>query len=106
MDEPVEKNILKECQKYAEWNLFQDDSLVRHPYTLSLDLYTTSLVSLSALGAISSSGKPSVYTVNEENLSIIIKDLKVILSSNQQLGSFLEIIPKLNQQDNTLQAKL
>lgn len=106
MDEPIEKKILKECQKYAEHNLFKDNSLVRHPYTLSLDLYTSSLVSLSTLGVIASFGKPSVYTINDENLSKVIKDLEVILSSSQQLGSFLDIIPKLNQQDNTLQAKL
>lgn len=106
MDEPGEKQILKECQRQVEFDLFQDESLVKHPYTLSLDLYSSTLVSLSALGTIKTSGKPLIYQIDKTILTKITNDIKIILSSYQQPGSFLDIITNFNQPDNTLQAKL
>ncbi|XP_015122459.1 dihydroxyacetone phosphate acyltransferase [Diachasma alloeum] len=107
MEGPTDKNILKESQRLAETLLFQDDSLVRHPYTLSLDLYLSTLVSLTSYGAIKSIPNQPNYEIDRSKISTIIRDLEKILLSREVPGSYLDIGPTLiHQDDNTLQAKL
>lgn len=106
MGERSEKPILKESQKRSEKLLFEEDSLVQHPYTLSLDLYRTTLVSLVANGAISSPGKTSIYEINNEKLSQIMSDLERVLVHRSR-GSYLNVVLQFSQTtDNNLQAKL
>ncbi|XP_034952104.1 dihydroxyacetone phosphate acyltransferase [Chelonus insularis] len=107
MDTLTDQEILKECQKRTEILLFQEESLVRHPYSLSLDLYSSTLISLSSYGAIKSSeGKPRIYECNRQRLSIIITELERMMSQ-RPLGSYMDILNMLvHQVDNTLQAKL
>ncbi|KAK0083595.1 hypothetical protein PV325_008532 [Microctonus aethiopoides] len=114
MGESIEQEILKECQKRTEILLFQDDSLINHPYTLSLDLYQSTLVSLTNYEAItlllspsSSSDNKRIYQVNKNILSSLIDNLEMIISQQRSLGCYLDIASSFNHQnDNTLQAKL
>uniref|UniRef100_A0A0C9RZE4 Gnpat_1 protein n=2 Tax=Fopius arisanus TaxID=64838 RepID=A0A0C9RZE4_9HYME len=107
MEDPTDKNILKESQRRAETLLFHDDSLVHHPYTLSLDLYSSTLVSLTSSGAINSIPNQPNYDIDRPKLSSIIVELEKILLSRQSSGSYLDIGPTLiHHADNTLQAKL
>ncbi|XP_063972885.1 dihydroxyacetone phosphate acyltransferase [Diachasmimorpha longicaudata] len=107
MEGPTEKNILKESQRQAETLLFEDNSLVRHPYTLSLDLYSSTLVSLVSYGAIKLVQNQPNYEIDRPNISTVIGDLETILLSRETPGSYLDIgLTLIRQADNTLQAKL
>lgn len=114
MGESIEQEILKECQKRTEILLFHDDSLINHPYTLSLDLYQSTLVSLTNYEAItlllspsSSSDNKRIYQVNKNILSSLIDNLEMIISQQRSPGCYLDIASSFNHQnDNTLQAKL
>lgn len=108
MGEPIEQEILRECQKKTEILLFQEDSLVKHPYSLSLDLYTSTLTSLTVVGAVSGSGKPRLYDLNKQKLSTIVNDLERIMLKKKSPGTYLDIISMIGHHhtDNSLQAKL
>ncbi|KAG8035328.1 hypothetical protein G9C98_006774 [Cotesia typhae] len=106
MDELSDQEIMKECQKRTEVLLFQAESFINHPYTLSLDLYTSTLVSLTSFGALTPvDGKPRVYNPDKPKLSSIISDLEKIMSQRSP-GNYVDLTQTYFHLDNTLQAKL
>lgn len=106
MDELSDQEIMKECQKRTEVLLFQAESFINHPYTLSLDLYTSTLVSLTSFGALTPvDGKPRVYNPDKPKLSSIISDLEKIMSQRSP-GNYVDLAQTYFHLDNTLQAKL
>ncbi|XP_008548281.1 dihydroxyacetone phosphate acyltransferase [Microplitis demolitor] len=106
MGELSDQEIMKECQKRTEILLFQGESFINHPYTLSLDLYTSTLVSLSSYGAITSiDSKPRVYNPDKNKLSFIISELEKIVSQRPP-GNYVDLAQSFFHFDNTLQAKL
>ncbi|KAH0558126.1 dihydroxyacetone phosphate acyltransferase [Cotesia glomerata] len=106
MDELSDQEIMKECQKRTEVLLFQAESFINHPYTLSLDLYTSTVVSLTSFGALTPvEGKPRVYNPDKPKLSSIISDLEKIMSQRSP-GNYVDLAQTYFHLDNTLQAKL
>lgn len=82
--------MLKECQKRAEKLIFNDASKIKHPYSLSLDLYSSTLAGLVATKVLVTSGKPVVYHIDKVQLDIFINDLSSIIESNVS-GSYLDV---------------
>ncbi|CAD6211932.1 GSCOCG00003905001-RA-CDS [Cotesia congregata] len=106
MDELSDQEIMKECQKRTEVLLFQAESFINHPYTLSLDLYTSTVVSLTSFGALTPvEGKPRVYNPDKPKLSSIISDLEKIMSQRSP-GNYVDLAQTYFHLENTLQAKL
>ena len=106
MGEKIEKQILKESQKKTEYLLFEEKSVVKHPYALAVDLYQSTLVSLAACGAIDLIVKSGIYENDESKLTNIIIQLERILEERSP-GSYLNVILQFSQtSDDLLQAKL
>lgn len=105
MGEKMEKPILKEAQKRAEKLLFDDDSLVQHPYSLSLDIYKSTLVSLVTYDTINTTGMLGIYKVDEGKIANITADLERMIVRSP--GSYLNVILQFSDEtDGSLQAKL
>ena len=101
----VEKNILKECQRQVEESLYQEAALVKHPYSLSLDIYTSLLSSLVMCGNVTVD-KCGFYKANRLNLEAIVKELCDILNKCSS-GSYLVISSSLiSEEMPNLKAKL
>ncbi|XP_015597806.1 dihydroxyacetone phosphate acyltransferase [Cephus cinctus] len=107
MGEPTERQIIKESQKKAENLMFNERKLGSYPYSLSIDLYSSTLVSLVAHGAVKMSERSCLYSADKIQLTSIIKDLDVILEEHHPSGSYLDIFPSISPQSSiSIQAKL
>lgn len=108
MGEAMECYVLKNAQKQTELLLLKGQGMFKFPYSLSLDLYSSTLTSLVCMGIINASGRPphTIYSADKEQLSALIAELDrfKILSP---MGSYLNI--RLQPADRNLiipQAKL
>lgn len=92
MGEAKERNVLKSVQKQAELLLLEGQGIFRHPYSLSLDLYASTLASLVSMGVISSSGRPplTTYTSDGIQLGSLIKELHSFKTLSP-VGSYLDV---------------
>ncbi|XP_011498867.1 PREDICTED: dihydroxyacetone phosphate acyltransferase [Ceratosolen solmsi marchali] len=98
----VEKNILKECQRLVEELLYEEMSLINHPYSLTLDTYASLLSSLVKRENIVLD-KSGVYTPNNiTDLQDILVDLEDILKQ-----SYVNVFSSFSPEEiPNLQAKL
>ncbi|XP_046413908.1 dihydroxyacetone phosphate acyltransferase [Neodiprion fabricii] len=90
--EAKECYILKNTQKQTELLLFEGQGIFRFPYSLSLDLYTSTLVSLVSMGIIKSSGRPphTAYYPDKIRISALIAELDNLKLLSPP-GSYLDI---------------
>ena len=113
MGEPTDKNIIKESQKVAEENLYKNDTVFKHPYSLSIDLYTSTLSSLFEMGdvvicepALNRPEKSPVYRTDKVRLSTYVSILNGMLQESCA-RSYFDIAPTLlSCNQNEIQAKL
>lgn len=86
---------MKECQRYIEESLYHDKALViKHPYSLSLDIYQSLLSSLVAKGSVTID-ENGFYVPGVPSLEAIIADVEDILNSFDSKGSYLEMASSL-----------
>lgn len=101
----VEKNVIRECQKRVEESLYEKTAFIKHPYSLSLDTYTTLLSSLVTYEYVTID-KCGLYNLNRSNMETMVADLDDILNQCSK-GSYMEILSSLIPEEMTnLRAKL
>lgn len=108
MSELSEKNVIKECQKSMEEILYKEDRMFKHPYSLSIDLYSTTIASLMEIGVVTILEKPEkpVYQVDKMILSTYISILDDMLRQCRA-KSYFDIAPNLiSSTRSNIQAKL
>lgn len=108
MSELNEKNVIKECQKLMEETLYKEDNAFKHPYSLSIDLYSTTIVSLLEIGVVKilDRSEKTVYQVNKNILTIYTSILDGMLRQSKA-KSYFDIAPNLiSTTCNNIQAKL
>ncbi|KAJ8673757.1 hypothetical protein QAD02_005019 [Eretmocerus hayati] len=87
--ECAEKAVVKECQRRVEQALYEQTSLIKHPYSLSLDVYVSLLSSLVKCGNVTVD-KNCIYKPNKPSLQAIVNDLEGILK-HLPSGSYISI---------------
>ncbi|XP_001599857.1 dihydroxyacetone phosphate acyltransferase [Nasonia vitripennis] len=101
----IEKNVIKECQKRVEESLYEETALIKHPYSLSLDTYTTLLSSLVTCEYVTID-KCGLYNSNRSNMEEMVDDLDKILNQCSK-GFYVEILSSLIPEEMTnIRAKL
>ncbi|XP_014205298.1 dihydroxyacetone phosphate acyltransferase [Copidosoma floridanum] len=75
-----EKNIIKECQRFVEESLYQDVVPIKHPYSLTLDVYVSLLSSLVACEYVTLD-EQGFYKPNRINMETLVLELDNILNS-------------------------
>ncbi|XP_033228265.1 dihydroxyacetone phosphate acyltransferase [Belonocnema kinseyi] len=106
LGECTDKNIIKESQKVTEEILYKADTFFKHPYSLSIDLYTSTLSSLLEIGDLNRPEKTPVYQADKVRLSTYVSILDGMLQQ-EDARSYFDIAPTLlSSTQNDIQAKL
>ena len=111
MGDATDKNIIREAQKLSEELLYKEDTFFKHPYSLSIDLYVSTLSSLLEIGDavlyyLNRPEQTPVYRVNKSRLSIYVTILDNMLQE-ESTKSYFDIAPTLiSNNENDVQAKL
>ena len=77
----IEQSILKECQRRVQESLHESDSFIKHPYSLTLDTYKSSLTSLITYKCIQLQSN-GIFIVNQNSISKVSEMLGDILKKN------------------------
>nr|XP_033338869.1 dihydroxyacetone phosphate acyltransferase [Megalopta genalis]XP_033338870.1 dihydroxyacetone phosphate acyltransferase [Megalopta genalis] len=106
-DESVDvtvKVVSTEAQKRAEEAFLEGDGWGMHPYSLSLDLFSTSISNLILQSILVPSEKPNTYHVDKIRLGLVLGELHN-LSLKRPPGSYRDTV-LLSATPLTVQAKL
>lgn len=109
MNELCEKNIIKECQKLMEEILYKEDCTFKHPYSLSIDLYSTTIVSLIEIGVVTilERTEKTIYKINKKNILSMYTTILDNMLRQCKAKSYFDIAPNLiTNIRNNIQAKL
>ncbi|XP_053995062.1 dihydroxyacetone phosphate acyltransferase [Hylaeus volcanicus] len=96
--------LLIEGQKQAEAAFFEGNVWGKHPYSLSLDLFNTTISNLIAQGILVPCERQSMYQADKIRLALILTELRS-LSLKRPVGSYYNMI-LLPELQSAMQSKL